>query len=213
MSVIEASEFRKTIKRYIDKKISEKDLNELLEVARHAPSSMGLEPTRLIVIRNKELKEVLAKEVFSETNYNLVNSADSLLIFTSLKINEIIKEKYLIERWSKLIIDKDKFKKRMNFFNKYVDQIKNTEGDYFCFFQTYISASFLMLAAADKKIGSSFLGGFKSNIDSVLNDMKIIDSNKQRVSICMALGYFDSNDAESFRKSYRISKNEFVTII
>ena len=63
MSLIEDLQWRHAVKAYDStKKVSEEDLNKILEAARLAPTSSGLQPFRVIVVENQELKEQMVKE-------------------------------------------------------------------------------------------------------------------------------------------------------
>jgi len=58
MSLIQDLEWRHAVKAYDPtRKVSEQDLNTILEAARLAPTSSGLQPFRVIVVENQELKE------------------------------------------------------------------------------------------------------------------------------------------------------------
>lgn len=57
---LEAMRFRHACKIFDEnKKIDEDKFLDILESGRLSPSSMGMEPTRFIVIENKRLKEEL----------------------------------------------------------------------------------------------------------------------------------------------------------
>jgi nitroreductase len=78
MSLIQDLEWRHAVKAYDPtKKVSEKDLNTILEAARLAPTSSGLQPFRVIVVENQELKEKMVQgalnpEVMRDSSHVLV---------------------------------------------------------------------------------------------------------------------------------------------
>ena len=56
--IIEALNWRYATKSFDQtKKVSENDLNEILEAIRLAPSSFGLQPWKLIVVDNKQIRK------------------------------------------------------------------------------------------------------------------------------------------------------------
>ena len=58
--ILEALNFRHACKEFDpSKKISEDELNIILESARLSPSSMGIEPWKFLIIENEELKKEL----------------------------------------------------------------------------------------------------------------------------------------------------------
>lgn len=71
MSVQQAAQFRKAIKIYDKTKtISDADLKTILTTGALAPSSNGLEPVKVIIIKDQKLKKQAALNCFlwQETN-------------------------------------------------------------------------------------------------------------------------------------------------
>jgi nitroreductase len=52
---------RTSIRRYQDRPVSDVDVNRLLDLARHSPSSMNGQPWHFIIIRERQTKKELAK--------------------------------------------------------------------------------------------------------------------------------------------------------
>src|SRR3989344_9479902 len=77
------------------KKVSENDLNELLEALRLAPSSFGLQPWKFIIIENKELRKKISEKAWHQPQ---VTEASHLIVLCSKTdvseeyIKEFIKE-------------------------------------------------------------------------------------------------------------------------
>lgn len=65
MSVKKIIAQRRSIRRYLDKPVEREKILFCLEAARLAPSADNVQPWRFLVIDDPELKERLAKEVFS----------------------------------------------------------------------------------------------------------------------------------------------------
>ena len=64
------------------KKVSQADLDEIIETFRLTPSSFGLEPWKLIVIENQELKNEMVAYSY---NQKQVWECSHLLVFTAVK--------------------------------------------------------------------------------------------------------------------------------
>jgi nitroreductase len=60
MTVDGAIKARRSIRKYQDKPVSESDVNRLLDLARHSPSSMNGQPWHFIVIREPGIKKEIA---------------------------------------------------------------------------------------------------------------------------------------------------------
>ncbi|HLC77717.1 MAG TPA: nitroreductase family protein, partial [Candidatus Nanoarchaeia archaeon] len=62
------------------KKVSENDLNEILEAIRLAPSSFGLQPWKFIVVENPELRKKIREVAFNQPK---VTEASHLIVLCS----------------------------------------------------------------------------------------------------------------------------------
>ena len=62
MNLLENLNWRHAVKAYDkNKKVSQKDIDAIVEAARLAPSSSGLQPFKVIVVENQEIKEKLVQ--------------------------------------------------------------------------------------------------------------------------------------------------------
>lgn len=86
MSVQEAAKFRKAIKIYDKTKaVSESDLKTILTTGALAPSSNGLEPVKVIIIKDQKLKEQAALNCFMPGNQQKVKDAPILALLLRSK--------------------------------------------------------------------------------------------------------------------------------
>lgn len=60
MQVDEALRKRRSIRCYEDREVPRKMIDEMLDLARHAPSAMDGQPWRFVVVRDPEMKERLS---------------------------------------------------------------------------------------------------------------------------------------------------------
>ena len=81
MSLLENLQWRHAVKAYDPtKKVSKEDLNSILEAARLAPTSSGLQPFRIISVENQELKE---KMVAGALNPEVMKDCSHVLVFAA----------------------------------------------------------------------------------------------------------------------------------
>ena len=85
---------RYATKKFDGKKIPKEDLNKLLELIRSAPSSFNMQPWKIIVISNQELKEKLFPVSYNQAQ---ITDCSHLLVFCANKnllekISEIEKQ-------------------------------------------------------------------------------------------------------------------------
>ena len=66
LDVIEAIEKRRSIRKYKDTALSERQLEQLLKAAQLAPSGCNVQPWRFIIVQNKQLKKKLCDAAFNQ---------------------------------------------------------------------------------------------------------------------------------------------------
>ena len=182
----EAMDFRHACKVFDEtKKISDEDINYILEAGRKSPSSFGMEPWKFLVITNEELKAKLRPVIWNQVQ---VTSCSHLVIILAA-IDAVKPEFGIVER---------KFKRRampqekLDFYlGLYADHLKQTlssdENVYsWTARQTYIAAGNMMTAAGIKGIDSCPIEGFeKEKIEEILD----LDTSKYQLSVVLPFGY------------------------
>jgi len=66
LEVFEAITKRRSIRKYKDETLSERQIRQLLEAARLAPSGCNVQPWRFIIVKNKQLKKKLRQASFNQ---------------------------------------------------------------------------------------------------------------------------------------------------
>lgn len=207
MSLIEDLNWRHAVKAYDPaKKVSQEDLNKILEAARLAPTSSGLQPFRIIVVENQELKNKMVKgalnpEVMRDSSHVLVFAAwDS---YSNEKIDKV---------YDYTTDERDLPRGR---FGSYTDKIKELYGaqtpeQHFAHTarQTYIALGLAMAQAAELKVDSTPAEGFSNEVvDEILG---VKELGLKSVSL-LYLGYRDQdNDWMASMKKVRIPMEEFI---
>jgi len=207
MSLIEDLNWRHAVKAYDpEKKVSQEDLNKILEAARLAPTSSGLQPFRIIVVEKQELKNKMVKgalnpEVMRDSSHVLVFAAwDS---YSNEKIDKV---------YDYTTDERDLPRGR---FGSYTDKIKELYGaqtpeQHFAHTarQTYIALGLAMAQAAELKVDSTPAEGFSNEVVDEILGLKELDLKS--VSL-LYLGYRDQdNDWMASMKKVRIPMEEFI---
>lgn len=207
MSLIENLNWRHAVKAYDPtKKVSQEDLNTILESARLAPTSSGLQPFRIIVVENQELKE---KMVAGALNPEVMRDSSHVLVFAAW-------DSYSNEKIDKVYdYHTDVRDLPRGRFGSYTDKIKEIYGaqtpeEHFAHTarQTYIALGIALAQAAELKIDSTPAEGFSNAVvDEVLG---LKEMGLKSVSL-LYLGYRDeANDWLSSMKKVRIPMDEFI---
>ncbi|MFP3833758.1 NAD(P)H-dependent oxidoreductase [Chryseobacterium sp. SIMBA_028] len=204
MSLEEALNWRSATKSYNGRIIEKDKIEQILNAIRLAPSSSGLQPFKVFVITNKELREKLQPIAWQQQQ---IVQASHILVFAAW-------DEYTAERVDAFFEFSNKERNlpstatddyRLNLLEM-LD--KKTKEDHFvnASQQTYIALGFGLLAAAHLKIDATPLEGFDNKgVDELLN----LPQQGVRSTVMMALGYKDEdNDWWAKLKKIRRSHEE-----
>lgn len=207
MSLIENLNWRHAVKAFDpNKKVSEEHIEKIIEAARLAPTSSGLQQFRVISISNQEVKEKLVKGAL---NPDSMKDCSHVLVFAAW-------DNYTAERIDKVYdFTTDERGLPRGRFSSYTDMLKKAYlklPDEVNFAhtsrQTYIALGLALAQAAELKVDTCPAEGFDNNIvDEVLELNKL---GLKSVSL-MYIGYADDEkDWIKPMKKVRIPRDEFV---
>lgn len=206
MSVLEALNWRAAIKQFDpEKKVDEADIAKLIDSANLAPTSGGLQPFRVIVVRNQEIKERL---VAASYNQKQVADASHLLVFaaqenfTTDDVNSVIGH---IEKERGLPASAlDGYRQSMS---QYISSMEETAKFQWASRQAFISLGTIMTAAGDLKIDSCPMEGF--NPIAYQQELGLKDKGLMPVAL-LPVGYRMADDQYSQMKKVRRELTDFV---
>ena len=207
MNLLENLNWRHAVKAYDkNKKVSQKDIDAIVEAARLAPSSSGLQPFKVIVVENQEIKEKLVQGAL---NPECMRDCSHVVIFAAW-------DRYTAERIDEVYnFTTDERGLPRGRFDSYTDQLKaiylnQPAEENFAHIarQTYIALGLALAQAAELRIDSTPVEGFKNAVvDEVLELEKL---SLKSVSL-MYVGYADTaNDWIAPMKKVRTPKKDFV---
>lgn len=192
MNLIETLNWRYATKRMTGQKVSDGDLDMILEAIRLTPTAYGLQPFKVIVTENKDL----LGEIFDKSCPQIViKQCSHLLIFKAMKkLDAGYVERYLKE-----------MKTLRNSTDAYVDGYRskigramdNPQVNRFSWMirQTYIALGYATIAAAELGIDSTPIEGFDAQS---LNEILRVDTEKEEAVVLLTLGYRDEKEDKLF---------------
>ncbi|MFT4071957.1 MAG: nitroreductase family protein [Dysgonamonadaceae bacterium] len=207
MSLIENLNWRHAVKAYDPtKKVSQDKIDKIVEAARLAPTSSGLQPFRTIVVKDQAVKEKL---VSGALNPECMRDCSHVIIFAAW-------DNYTAERIDKVYdFTTDERDLPRGRFGSYTDKLKSiylnqpAEANFaHTARQTYIALGLALAEAAEQKVDTTPVEGFDNAlVDQVLELEKY---GLKSVSL-MYVGYADqTNDWIAPMKKVRIPTEEFV---
>lgn len=187
MALLEDLNWRHATKAYDPtKKVSREDLYTILEAARLAPTSSGLQPFRIIVVEDSETK---AKLVPGALNPDCIRECSYILVFAAW-------DNYTPERIDAMF-DRTTAERGLpqGRFTNYTDTLKHIYGQLspeqnftHAAKQTYIALGLALAQAAELRIDSTPAEGFNNQvIDEVLG---LAEMGLKSVTL-LYLGYSD----------------------
>lgn len=210
MSLLDNLKWRYATKKYDpSRKVSQEDVHKIVEAARLAPTSSGLQPFRLLVISNQALKD---KIVPIASGQQIVADCSHLLVFVAWNryTEDRIDSMYdLITTERSLPADQ---------FSAYTERLK---GGYLpqsaelnfahTARQAYIGLGLALAQAAELKVDSTPMEGFDN---AKLDELLDLESKGLKSVLLMPLGYRDADgDWLVSMKKVRKPVDEFVTEI
>jgi len=207
MTLIEDLNWRHAVKAYDStKKVSKEHIDKIIEAARLAPTSSGLQPFNIIVVENQELKEKLVE---GSLNPDCMRDCSHIVIFAGWN-------RYTAERIDKVYdFTTDERGLERGRFGSYTDKLKEMylsqpaeENFAHIARQTYIALGLALSQAAELRVDTTPVEGFDNRvIDEILELDKL---GLKSVSL-MYVGYADAiQDWIAPMKKVRVPTSEFL---
>ena len=202
MSLKEALNWRSATKSFNGKTIEDEKLQQILEAIRLAPSSSGLQPFKVFVISNTELREKLTPIAWEQKQ---IVEASHILVFAAW--DEISKERvdsfFEFSNQVRNLPNSATDAYRLNLLNLLSNKSKDEHFNNSAM-QTYIALGFGLLAAADLKIDATPMEGFDNKaLDELLN----LKEHSLKSTVMMALGYRDQ-ETDWWSKMDRVRRSK-----
>jgi nitroreductase/dihydropteridine reductase len=206
MSVLESLNWRYATKRMTGEKVPQEKIDAILEAARLAPTSSGLQPFTIISVSDRQVLEKIQPVA---NNQPQITEASHLLVFAAwddVTPGQIEKVFNQVTRERSLPADAlDNYK---NFLTTHFGALSKEERFNAAARQAYIAFGVAIVAAAEQKVDATPMEGFKpAELDQLLG---LREKGLRSVSL-LALGYRDiANDWLANLKKVRRPIKELV---
>jgi len=208
-SIIDSLNWRYAVKQYDNtKKVSTEDLNTLKEAVRLTPTSAGLQPFRLIVVEDPELKAKLAEA--SMFNKQPILDASHLFVFATLKA---VEEQH-IDKYMDLISEtrgssREDLAQFEQSLKGYLLNVPAEASFVASSKQTYIGLGILLAAAATLRVDTTPMEGFDP---SAYNELLGLTDSDYSVTVICPVGYRAESDMFQHFKKVRKPEEGFVSV-
>lgn len=206
MELINNLKWRYAVKKYSNELVSENKIDQIIEAINLTASSCGIQPYRLIVVTNPEIREKLAEGSFNTQ----IQASSHLLVFAAFNsiTNEYISEYVaMMEEQRNLEIGTlNDFKDILiSHFSTQTPEQKAIWSSK----QAYIGLGTALIAAAELKVDATPMEGFNPEI---FNEVLGLTEKNLHASVIISLGYRDAaNDYLASMSKVRLPIDEFST--
>jgi len=192
-------DFRHACKLFDEnKKISDEDMQHILEVARKSPSSFGMEAWKFLVITNDELREKLKPFCWNQPQITTCSHLVVVLAgIETLKVESGVVRSQLMRR----NLPQDKLDSFIELYASHLSDVLTDDDKIYQWSarQTYVASANMMNAAANIGIDSCPIEGFeKEKVEKVLE----LDTSKFQVAMILPFGYRVNEQSKQLRSSF-----------
>ena len=207
MKIIKHLKWRSACKKFdASKTLSDKKINKLKKAFNLTATSYGLQPIKMLVIKDPKVKETLIEHAYYQQQISTCSHILVLCIDTKINANTI--DNYFdLEKEIRGTSEEILGKFRQQLKDSFAEKSEETK-EKSAIFQTYIALGNLMTVCAIEKIDSCAMEGFNSTkFDEVLN----LKSLNLKSVLLLPVGYRAEDDF--MRKLKKVRKPLEETVI
>lgn len=208
-NILENRTWRYATKKFDpSKRVSESDLELLLEATRLSASSYGLQPYHVYVITDPEIKEKLKPVSWGQSQ---LTDASHIIVFANVTdFGEELMDSYLQNVSETRNIPEEGLKGYGDFMKSKLLDLPSETKSIWTSRQVYIAFSNMMQAAAELKIDTCPMEGFEAEAyNKILN----LEEKNLNSSVVLAVGYRSDEDETQHYTKVRKTKEELFTYI
>lgn len=206
-SGLEALEWRYATKQFNpERTLSDETLETLLEAVRLSPSSYGLQPYHIFVIRDAAVREELRKAAWNQSQ---LTDASHVLVFANLTdfgpelIDDYIS---LVARERKT--DRENLKGYADFMKSKLLELPQETKDNWTARQAYIALGNLLYAAAELGVDTCPMEGFDNQ---AVNKILGLEAQGLNAAVIATVGYRSEDDVTQHYPKVRKSHETLFT--
>ena len=206
MELIKNLQWRYAVKKYTDEIVKEDKIDQIIEAINLSASSCGIQPYRLIVVTNPEIRQKLGEGSFNTQ----IQASSHLLVFAAF--NKITNE-YIADYVTMMEEQRDSESGALNPLKDAVTSFFSTQTPeqhaIWSAKQAYIGLGTALIAAAELKVDATPMEGFDPEL---FNNVLGLSEKNLHASVIISLGYRDAaNDYLASMPKVRLPIDQFST--
>ncbi len=208
-TVLENQNWRYATKKFdATKKITNEDLDTLKEAIRLSSSSYGLQPYKVIIVENPELRANIQPAAWGQSQ---IVEASHLIIFANeTKVDDLAIDEYIKNISQTRNMPIEALAGYGDFMKSKITSLTPEEKNIWTAKQTYLALGNLLNVAAELKIDATPMEGF---VPAQVNEILGLDKLGLNATLIATLGYRHDEDATQHYKKVRKSNEDlFITL-
>jgi len=190
------------------KKIADKDLVILKEAIRLSSSSYGLQPYKIIIVENPDLREQLKPAAWGQSQ--IVDASHIIVFANELNYGESGIDDYFKNVSQTREVPVESMQGYIDFMKASITALSDNDRNIWSAKQTYLALGNLMNAAAELRIDVTPMEGF---VPEKVNEILGLNELGLNATLIATLGYRHEEDATQYFKKVRKSNEElFITL-
>lgn len=189
MELLEKLNWRYATKAMNGKKVSQEKVDRILEAARLAPTSSGLQPFEIMVVTSDEIKKKIKPVAW---NQSVVTECSHLLVFAAWDTYTEERINYMFDLTNKIRGFKNEGWEnyRQQLLNSYPQKDEETNFNHAAK-QAYIAFTAALTAAAFEGVDTTPMEGFD---EDAVNEILGLREKGLRTAVLLPIGYRDASD-------------------
>jgi len=206
---IENQNWRYATKKFdVTKKISNENLEILKEAIRLSTSSYGLQPYKVLIVENPEIRAQLQPVSWGQAQ---ITEASHLFVFANIiDVQDIHIDEYISNIANTRELNIEDLKGYADFMKSKITPLETNKKAIWTSKQTYLALANLMNAAAELKIDVTPMEGFEPE---KYNEILGLNELGLNASLVATIGYRHEEDQTQYFTKVRKSNTELFTTI
>ena len=207
--LIENLKWRYATKKFdSNKKVSEQDLETLMEALQLSASSYGMQFYKFLLIKNTEIRKQLMAASWGQKQ--VIDASDLILMCSIQSVNDADVDVAVANTGEVRDIPVEKLTAYANFVKSKVNELNTSEKQDWAAKQVYTVLGFALSACADLRIDSCPMEGFDpQKYDEILG----LSAKGLIPTLVLPIGYRSENDKSQYDKKVRKSTENLFEII
>ncbi|KQS45637.1 MULTISPECIES: NAD(P)H-dependent oxidoreductase [Flavobacterium] len=185
------------------KKISNEDLEKLKEAIRLSASSYGLQPYKVLIVENPELRAKIQPAAWGQSQ--IVDASHLIIFANETNFGDAGIDSFADNIVATRGIPAESIQGYVDFMKSKISTLPVETRNHWTSKQTYIALANLLSAAAELKIDATPMEGFEAE---KVNEILGLDKLGLNTSLIATLGYRHEEDATQHFKKVRKSNEE-----